>query len=202
MKPPAESGELMPMQVGSFWVYQAWRPDPPETLKAEITRKVSVSIDGVTYEASAYLLPYPVNGPRPPFEWLYWNGPDGLYWLGGISKTDTLLYKALLFKYPVQGGESWNVIRINYDDANQRFYFFDTLAVSLVSKDEPIETPAGEFKCYVYKYSKRSAFDVYENWDYYHYFTPGIGRAAYIQINSITGRPLDRLYLMEYSKMD
>lgn len=36
------------------------------------------------------------------------------------------------------------------------------------------------------------------NFWHYHYFYPEIGRVAYIQINSITERPLDRLYLTSY----
>lgn len=65
-----------------------------------------------------------------------------------------------------------------------------------------IETPAGEFQCSVYSYGKKSTLDVYDNWDYYHYYASGIGRVAYIQINSITKRPLDRVYLIEVGKFD
>ncbi|KAA0226829.1 hypothetical protein EDS67_18705 [candidate division KSB1 bacterium] len=131
--------ELMPLDVGTYWFYQAWTPSTPETLKAEITRKVPVIIDGVTYEASALTPLYPFNRARPPFEFLYWNGPCGLYWLGGVSPTDTLFYKTLLFKYPAEVGESWTTIRINYDPVFCKFYFFDTLTVSLTRNYEMID---------------------------------------------------------------
>ncbi len=196
--PQTGAGELMPLQAGNYWIYQIWPFATPDTARAEITRKVSVRIDGVTYEASAFLLPYPVNGPRPPFEWLYWNGPEGLYWLGGVSETDTFLYKTLLFKYPANVGDSWRVRRINYNEFDGKFYFFDTLVFGLVSKDEEIETPAGTFKCYVYKYRRRPADDVAEEWDYYHYYYPEIGRVAYITRGISDNRIIDRMYLISH----
>lgn len=192
------SSELTPLRVGNYWRYQAWFFIEPFTVKAEITRKVSVNIAGVTYEASAYLIPYPIDTEPPPFEWLYWNGPDGLYCLGGISPTDTLFYKALQFKYPATVGESWPVIRINYDDYLGKFYFYDTLAVSLVSKDEPIETPAGKFKCHVYSYRKRPADDVATEWDYYHYYIPGLGRVAYTEKDTYDQLIKGKVLLLDY----
>jgi len=194
----SSSSELMSLRVGNYWRYQAWFFIEPFTVKAEITRKVSVNIAGVNYDAAAYLIPYPVNTEPPPFAWLYWNGPDGLYWLGGVSPTDTLLYKTLLFKYPAEMGESWRVIRINYDDYAEKFYFYDTLTVSLVSKNETIETPAGKFKCHVYSYRKKPADDVFVKWDYYHYYIPGLGRVAYITRSSDDQSIRDRVLLSDY----
>lgn len=190
--------ELMPLQAGNIWYYQVWAFATPFTARAEIARKVPLTIGGVSYDASAYLIPYPTNIEPPPFAWLYWNGPDGLYWLGGISPTDTLLYKTLLFKYPAEVGESWRVIRINYDDYEEKFYFDDTLTVSLVSKNEIIETPAGKFKCHVYSYRKRPADDVSVKWDYYHYYLPGLGRIAYITRSSDDQSIRDRILLSDY----
>jgi hypothetical protein len=69
------SSELMPWQAGNIWLYQVWAFATPFTARAEIARKVSVTIAGVNYDASAYLIPYPVNTEPPPFAWLYWNGP-------------------------------------------------------------------------------------------------------------------------------
>lgn len=198
VEPPSNHGELMPMEAGNYWIYQTWPFATPDTARAEITRKVSVTIDGVTYEASAFLLPYNVKGTRPPFEWLYWNGPDGLYWLGGIAATDTLLYKSLLFKYPAKVGESWTAIRINYDSVYEKFYFFDTLSVSLVSKNEAIETPGGGFNCYVYSY-RRQLSDIAVPLNYYHYYVPGLGRVAYItRWDDEAADILDEMYLISH----
>jgi len=192
------SSELMPLQAGNTWLYQVWAFATPFTARAEIARKISVTIAGVNYDASAYLIPYPVNTEPPPFAWIYWNGPDGLYWLGGISPTDTLLYKTLLFKYPAEIGESWRVVRINYDDYEEKFYFNDTLTVSLTSKNEVIETPAGKLKCHVYSYRKRPADDVATEWDYYHYYIPGLGRVAYTEKSTYDQRIKGKVLLLDY----
>lgn len=187
------------MAVGNSWTYQIWPFATPDTAIAEITRKVSVTIDGVNYDASAFQIPHNVKGEPPPFEWLYWNGPDGLYWLGGIAERDTLLYKSLLFKYPARVGESWTAIRINYDQAFGNFYFFDTLSVSLVSKDEPIVTPADTFQCYVYTYRKKPSYDIALELDYYHYYIPKLGRVAYItRWANEEARILDEMYLISH----
>jgi len=183
----------MPLEPGTSWLYQVWVFRAPDTAKAEITRTVSVNVDGTIHEASAFLPPYPRSGPKPQIELLYWNGPGGLYWLGGISPNDTLFYKSLMFKYPANVGESWSTIRIN-NDFYGRFYFFDTLKIDLVSKDETIDTPAGKFKCHVYHYRKKPVDDVNVEWDYYHYYLPGIGRVAYITKSTSDGATHDRMY--------
>ncbi|MEX1276602.1 MAG: hypothetical protein WD898_02035 [Candidatus Paceibacterota bacterium] len=192
-----ESGELMPLRVGNHWLYQAWYFSTPDTLKAELTRQVEVTIEGVKYQALAYQVYLP-GQPRPPYEWLYWAGPKGLYSLGGIAETDTLLYKKLIFKYPARVGESWPVVGI-YFGFDQRFHFLDTLTYTLVSKNEAIETPAGRFECHLYTYRKKPAEDVFEPWDYYHYFSPGLGKVAYITKGASDGRTIDREYLLGYS---
>jgi hypothetical protein len=196
---PSASGELMPLEAGNYWVYQIWPFITPDTVITEVTRKVPVKINGETYEASAVSPPYPIHGARPVVEWLYWNGPCGLYWLGGIAESDTFLYKTLLFKYPAEVGESWTTVRINYEPYFRGFYFFDTLTVSLVSKEETITTPAGEFKCYLYSYRKRPDDDVYLMWDYYHYFIPDLGRVAYITKDADEEAMVkDRMYLIRF----
>ncbi len=190
---------LMPLEVGNYWVYQIWPFIQPDTVIEEITRKVPVTIAGVTYEAFAFSQLYPVKGSRPPLEWLYWNGPCGLYWLGGISPTDTLFYKTLLFKYPAEVGESWKTVRIGYADGIG-FYFTDTITVSLISKNETITTPAGDFNAYVYSYRKRPSDDVYWPWDYYHYFIPALGRVAYTTRNVGEETLVNRMYLIRHGK--
>ncbi|MBI3580437.1 MAG: hypothetical protein HY089_13615 [Ignavibacteriales bacterium] len=195
--PPEEMGELMPSETGNYWFYQVWNFTAPDTFKGEITRQVEVTIDGEKHLASAYTSYLP-NNWRPSYEWLYWNGPDGLYQLGGITKTDTFLYKTLMFKYPAKVGESWSFKRIYYG-YDQKFHFFDTLTVSLLGKNEEIDTPAGKFKCYAYTYRKRPADDVFEEWDYYYYYYAGIGEVAYITRGVSDGRIIDRRYLISHS---
>ena len=37
-----------------------------------------------------FIAKYDNEGSEP--NWLYWNGPDGLYSMGGFTKTDTMIY--------------------------------------------------------------------------------------------------------------
>jgi hypothetical protein len=189
--------ELMPLTVGNKWRYLSGLFNPPDTTIFEITRKMPVTIDSVTYDASAYIY-YRQGGTKPEFEWLHWNGADGLYWLGGVSGRDSLFIKKLGFKYPAEVGESWLVPILAYSRSDERFYIRDTLTFHVIATDEEIETPAGKFKCYVYKYSRKPADDVLERWDYYEYYFPGLGPVAFISRGQSDQRLIDRAVLYDY----
>ncbi len=193
---PDTTGVLMPLQPGNYWRYLIWNFIDPDTVIGEISREIPVTIDGVIYNAAAYRLPYWIHGTPPPFEWLYWNGPEGLYWLGGIAARDTLLHKTLLFKYPAEVGDSWTTVRIDYDHWDG-FYYLDTLTVDLVSKDETIETPTGNFQCHVYHYRKKLD-DIFVPLDYYHYFIPDVGRIAFISKWADDQAIFDKMLLIDY----
>jgi hypothetical protein len=171
--------ELMPLTVGNRWRYLSGLFNPPDTTVLEITRRIPVTIEGVAYEASAYKY-YRQGGAVSDVEWLHWNGDDGLYWLGGISDADTLLLKKLGFKYPAEVGESWPVPTMAYSSSDRRFYVRDTLTFHVVSTKEELETPAGKFECFVYRFSRKPAPDVLAYWNYFEYYSPGLGWVAEI----------------------
>lgn len=192
-----EPKEIMPLSAGNRWTYLSGPFSVPDTTILEITRQLPVTIDSVTYQASAYIY-YVRGGTKPDFEWLYWHGDDGLYWLGGISAGDTLFNKILGFKYPAVSGTSWSVPIVAYSSFDDRFYIRDTLAFHLISTDEEFETPAGKFKCYVYKYSRKPADDVSEYWDYYNYYSPGLGLVALVVRGQSDNRIVDKSILYDY----
>jgi hypothetical protein len=189
--------ELMPLTVGNKWRYLSGLFNPPDTTIFEITRKMPVTIDSVTYDASAYIY-YRQGGTKPEFEWLHWNGADGLYWLGGVSGRDSLFIKKLGFKYPAEVGESWLVPILAYSRSDERFYIRDTLTFHVIATDEEIETPAGKFKCYVYKYRRRPAPDVFAYWNYLLYYSPGIGSVAEIIKSETRGDLKDKIILYDF----
>lgn len=167
---------IMPLTVGNYWTYLVvLNYGTPDTLIMEITRQIPIIYAGETFMTSARII-YLKSGPRPNYEWLSWNGVDGLYTFGGIAAdTDTFVIKNLELKFPASVGDSWRVPHLKYSLSDDRFFIKDTLTYSLVAKDEEFRTPAGIFKCYVYKFSEKPADDVVGVWDYFLYFSPGLG---------------------------
>lgn len=199
---PAEPNDskdvIMPLDVGNQWTYlSVLNYGTPDTLIMEIRRQIRVSHDGERLPASTWIF-YPKGKRRPDFEWLAWNGPNGFYSLGGIAETDTFLVKTLQLKFPAQVGDSWPVLILGYSLSDDQFYVADTLTYSLVAKDEEFETPVGKFKCHVYKYSEKPAEDVLEFWDYYNYYSPGIGLVGLVVKGQFDGRILSKLSLLSY----
>ena len=181
---------LVPLSVGNYWsdVQYTCRNSTCDSIAKNLTdsmtvrvfEKRDIEIDGYIYNAAfteSYSIKYNLVSD---YKWLSFNGSDGLYLLGGISNPDSLFKKILQLKYPVSVGESWQVPHLVYDLYENRFLIDDTLTYTCLSTNETIETPAGIFECYVYNYRIRPADDVLDEWDYYLYYKPGIGKVAVI----------------------
>lgn len=195
------SGELMPLAVGNYWEYKFNYVGIENDLRYEVTSEVEVPSGDTTYKAYAMnFLPFPTGSQ--PYYWLGRNGTQGLQVMGGISDTDTLFIDEVQFKFPSEVGETFNSTRVAYSRDRLEFYISDTLSVTLVDDDRVIRTPAGKFTCLVYRYKKvfyegDIPLDV---WDYYAYYTPGIGLVAQIATNE--GEPEDvkeEMYLVKFS---
>ena len=179
---------LVPLDVGNYWEYIGYTfsgddiiEGLTDSFRVEITDKMTVNYEGESYDAAVQSIFYPVWNQEPDIiKWLYWNGENGLYLLGGISQTDMLIKKILYFNYPVEVGEEWMYPRPVFDMLNLEFFIYDTLTITCVGKNEPFETRAGTFKCYVYKYTRISSDDAVFIWDYYFYYAPGIGQVGSI----------------------
>lgn len=173
---------LMPLTTGNTWLYQTQlfiSGDPVEGLTdstgSRIIGQTQVSFEGQMIEVGIQEFFDPASGQAREAKWLTWNGPDGLYSLGGISIRDTLVRKVLKLKFPVEVGESWQFPSLAYDLGERKFVLDDTLTFTCVSTDTPFVTLVDTFQCYVYKYSQRPEEDVLEIWDYFFYYTPGVG---------------------------
>ena len=135
---------LVPLDVGNYWEYVTYEISGGEIIdgltdsfRVEITEKMIVNDEGESYDAAVQSIFYPVWNQEPDIiKWLYWNGENGLYLLGGISQTDMLIKKILYFNYPVEVGEEWMYPRPVFDMLNLEFFIYDTLTITCVGKNE------------------------------------------------------------------
>ena len=142
---------------------------------------------------------FPFFEDEPEYYWLYRNGEEGLYFMGGISDTDTLLINELRYKYPAEVGETWSVPRMSFSVEEEYFYIYDTLEVTLNDTGYKLETQAGVFTTEVYKFTVSNGEDVANDWDYYMYYRPSVGLVAQISTteNDIENIE-DEMYLLDY----
>ena len=184
---------LVPLTVGNSWTYETEWVGIVDSFTVTIQSVHDFQKDGRTVRAYAEV--DQLNGEPGSSQraWLYANGPEGYYLNGGIAASDTLLLSSLYLKYPARVGERWDAVSIEYRDWSTppEFGVYDTLGISLIAKDEPFETPAGTFKCHVYRYTIRPSEDVVEHWNVYKYYVPGIGLVGEIVRGQMPGEPED-----------
>lgn len=193
-----DSGDIWPLTPGNDWLYKIDQPTwVQDTVKMEITGSILVSFQGENYTAMKMTV-HSITQSRPEFQWLYWNGPDGVYSMGGISPTDTFIVKELQLKYPVSVGDTWRCQSVAYSSDRGKFYINDTLKYSLIAKDVSVITPSGTFKCFQYQFSKRPADDIVAIWDYNFYYTPGIGQIAEESISHTDHTTKDKYVLITH----
>lgn len=194
-EPRSESGSpdvLMPLAVGNCWAYLILSTDYVDTFATRITLETEVTVEGHRHPAYGGYSKSEQT-PVPPDRRLVGNGADGLYFRGGIAPDDTLAINWLEYKYPGAAGDAWPIpVEIYlpvYPGAGGGFVIVDTLARTLVAVDEPIETPAGTFRCYVYKHTEGLHDDVSGHWNVYEYFALGIGLVARLTRDQRPGEP-------------
>ena len=122
--------------------------------------------------------------------------------MGGISSNDTLIYKSMLYKYPISTGDSWQVHRLLYDTYLQEFVIEDTLTTfTCVATDEKFATSAGAFTCYVYHHRitiYEEPGEPIEDWDFYEYMAPGIGHVGTLIRSGVDGHLKWKIGLYDY----
>lgn len=187
---------LRPLAVGNWWEYEI-RYIWTDTLRYEVRRQVPVSVRGESYTAFAFnLVPFPAGVPE--YYWLYRNGENGLYLMGGIAETDTLFINELEYRYPAKVGETWQVPQLAFSRSSFEFYVSDTLEITLVDDAREVETPAGAFRCYVYKFSLKPAEDVAAVWDYFMYYQPRVGLVMQKAVSQKSNETKEELILIDY----
>ncbi len=152
------SGELMPLAVGNYWIYETTYLDVlKDTIQYEVTGEVPVPVGDTSYTAyAANFVPFPPD--LEPYYWLRRNGKQGLYTMGGISNADTLFMNEVEYKLPSEIGETIQTPQLAFSQERLEFYISDTLSITLIDDNREVITPAGKFECYVYKFK----IDFYE----------------------------------------
>ena len=191
---------LVPLAVGNYWRYErdylggAIR----DSFEASITGEITFRDRGTMRRAFAEHFRHIRDGSPPEFTFLRGNAEGGYYVFGGLARTDTLLTSLLNYRYPAKVGEKWPLVRLSFSNERREFYRRDPLTMQLVAKDEPFVTPAGTFRCHVYKFSFKPSDDVLEEWDVYEYYAPGVGRVGEVVRGQMDDRVINKLTLYDY----
>lgn len=201
-----EAGTLVPLSTGNYWSFVQYSyidgriiEGLTDSFRINISGQISVFVSGRSYTASLWNS-FDITSHKPAsYKWLYWNGDDGLYQLGGVTNSDTTLTKILYLKYPVRIGEVWHVPWLVYYPESDKFVVEDTLSYECLAIDDSVQTPAGTFKCIVYHYRIRPQPDVLESWDYYQYFNPSVGLVAVIVKSSLDNSVKFKTLLYDFS---
>ncbi len=211
-KNPAASDQadiLLPLTIGNYWAYEqlttrsggGFISGLTDSAKVANVGTTTVTFEGHSYRAAILQWFYPLGNPTD-FKWFYRNGDNGLYLLGGMSSTDTLVHKMLGYKYPAQEGDSWEIQRLLYNFYTQEFELEDTTTIyTCVATDEAFTTPAGTFTCYVYHHRvtiwEEPGLPI-EDWDYYEYYAPGVGLVGTLIRSGIDGHLKWKTWLYDY----
>ena len=196
-----QTGKLIPLAVGNYWEYESTYLDVlKDTIRYEVTAEVQVPIGDTSYTAyAANFVPFPPD--LDPYYWLRRNGAQGLYTMGGISDTDTLLINELEYKLPSEVGETIQSPQLSFSFDRFEFYISDTLSITLIDDNREIVTSAGKFECFVYKF-KIDFFEegvIFTTWDYYLYYSTGIGLIAQISTQENNENDIkEEMYLIDY----
>jgi hypothetical protein len=164
---PVESSstakQIWPLKSGNAWAYHVIEYDTTGVITQSGSGAIAVTKDTIV-GADTW---YQISGFGSSGSMFYANRSDGL-WI--MSNNTSGIFKGLIFKYPVNTGESWNL------GGDQVF---------LQSTDTVITVPAGTFHCYAYRLSMS---------DYY-YFCPGVG---FIAMDSYSRTSSGRPYIIEH----
>jgi hypothetical protein len=195
-------GDLLPLTPGNYWAYALTVSGlngglPIDSFRVEITREVAIETTEQSIRGFGRIRPL---GPDYPLaEYVYQNRTRGLHLTGALAPNDTLFVDQLALAYPTEVGARWDVISWGFHFADRKFVAVDTLTIELVADEELIETPAGGFRCLVYRYSYLPAEDTATRWDVYEYWSPNVGQVAEIVRSQSDNRLVQESLLYDYS---
>ncbi len=204
---PSKSRVIQPLSTGTSWSYVSYTyvgdslvAGLTDSTKQAIVGSASIACEGRQLFVGLMAFFYgSADTPAVNLRWLYWNGADGLYNLGGFGSEDTLILSVLNIKFPAAQGDSWRVPHLVFDVLLRKFTVRDTLVYSCISTGDQLATPVGTFDCHVYHYRIRPEDDVSEYWDYYDYYAPDIGKVGTVIRSSYDGSLKRRQLLYKYT---
>jgi hypothetical protein len=192
---PVVDDEILPLAIGNYWDMRIEYVGLVDTFRVQIVDTFPFRVTGKTQQAFVWTR----GRGEMETKWLMQNRVDGLHFVGGVNEQDTLLLSenTLRLRYPAEVGDRWTAYRLSYDRDEGSFNSMP-LDYELLSTTAPYQTPAGEFICYQYHFRFRSAEDVFEEWDVYEYYAPGVGRVAEVIKGSFDGRVIQTIELLSY----
>jgi hypothetical protein len=174
---------IVPLKVGNYWEYKTYASREDSSTGLEIGR-ASWKVTRTSLDPShvnqgplfhrVFINPY--DNSRSEFEWLYRNYTDGLYQMGGTMPSDSTYTKILLYRYPVQKGETWKSPYLVYDLQQRKYLIPDTIVYTCVDTNAAFETPLGKFSCIVYYHRMiDNEGDAVSKQDIYEYCSKEVG---------------------------
>ena len=158
----SDKNGLIPLKTGNYWTYKVYTSEAlDDTSSSTIGNYVSMN----GYHG---FLTAPGNDSYH-VTFLTDNDNAGNYVsVGAYSDHDTLMSPSVMFKKNAVEGESWGFKEIYYNDGG--FFFSADIVMHCMKTDTIINTSAGDFNCFVYRYSPNSGNDVF-----FDYVSDGIG---------------------------
>ncbi len=192
--------ELIPLEVGNYWVYEQWFLDPSnkDTVREEVigTRQI-IAEDIIVNAFETVRFRYDTRPTDDALFSLKANGIDGHFFLGGWAKVDSLYINNRRYKYPAEVGETWESRQILFDTDIKEYKIGNTRTIELIDTNRTITTSAGVFEnCYVYKHQDYNPLFPYFQ---FVFIKPGIGIVGGETIASNDTTDLaGQYFLMEY----
>ncbi|UCG53193.1 MAG: hypothetical protein JSW58_06465 [Candidatus Latescibacterota bacterium] len=174
---PYQKESICPLSKGNIWTFvdstffdhQVY----VDTLRLEISGDTIVTFENMDYRV--YFWSWEIWGAPSNCTRLVREEDDGLWDLGIVSSSDTLITRSLWAKNPVSQGECWQRDNVLCDCAGS-ISLLGSVDIECVATNESFETQAGVFSCNVYRTHFGQTTDVYE------YFAPDIGLVGYVVI--------------------
>ncbi len=204
---------LWPLELGNYWGYTSYdfrgRYDEIEICNFDTSwayegfHSFGVTLDSIPIEP--YMYRYEVVGEEyirigdtvyvchildtynftsdeyTNFNTPFWAGDDGLYNMGIYGGGDTILSKGLYIPSNIELDSPWG----GQFPYKQHGFFHASTVVDrrCLSKTELLTTPIGNFECYVIFTRIWQAEDIAGWFDYYEYYSPGVGRVCLIRLS-------------------
>ena len=156
------SAQFFPLAVGYEWQYEAEINSSTWTIDLEIFASTYITLNSdslKTYAMSSYYTSDLIVSEEPELVGLWYNSPNGVHSWGDQIEEE---YLGVVFKYPVTAGEEYT--------GNEH-------QIKCLSTNYLLNTPAGNFECYVYEWTSLSG-STEANGTYY--IAPGIGMVGFV----------------------
>lgn len=166
---------IHPLTTGNTWTYidsifyQDHNLQGLDTSRVGIIGKDSIDFNGQFLEVY-YRNSIDMSSNQPTgASWLLRNELYGLYSYGYKENSTGIIHRSMAFKYPVSVGDNWKTYA--YSSTPSSWNVVDSVTTTCVAVNEVFKTPAGNFDCFVYKFS-------YFGFDFYTYYSKGIGEVG------------------------